>query len=89
MAPSYVDLIRLESTATEIQTYEAYLMPGLLQTEAYARTFVSAMQGLSSATELGEFVAVRTTRKTILRRQEPVTLRALISEAALRHPIER
>ncbi|MEU3164876.1 helix-turn-helix transcriptional regulator [Streptosporangium sp. NPDC006930] len=87
LAPSYVDLIRLESTATEIQTYEAYLMPGLLQTEAYARTFVSAMQGLSSATELGEFVAVRAARKTILRRQEPVILRAVISEAALRHPI--
>ncbi|MEO3812465.1 helix-turn-helix transcriptional regulator [Sphaerisporangium sp. B11E5] len=87
LAPSYVDLIRLEAAATEIRTYETYLIPGLLQTEAYARVFVAAMRGLSSETELDEFVAVRMARKAVLTRDEPVVLRALISEAALRHPI--
>ncbi|MEV6981454.1 helix-turn-helix transcriptional regulator [Sphaerisporangium sp. NPDC051017] len=87
LAPSYMDLIRLEATATQIRTFETYLIPGLLQTEAYARVFVSAMRGLSSETELEEFVAVRMTRKAVLTRDEPVVLRAVISEAALRHPI--
>ncbi|MGW4643941.1 helix-turn-helix domain-containing protein [Sphaerisporangium sp. NPDC004334] len=87
LSPSYVDLIRLEATATEIRTYETFLIPGLLQTEAYARVFVAAMRGLSSETEVEEFVAVRMTRKAVLTGGRPVVLRALISEAALRHPI--
>ncbi|MFC7386495.1 helix-turn-helix domain-containing protein [Sphaerisporangium rhizosphaerae] len=87
LAPSYVDLIRLEATATEIRTYETFLIPGLLQTEAYARVFVAAMRGLSSETEVEEFVTVRMTRKAVLTGGRPVVLRALINEAALRHPI--
>src|SRR5580700_7258352 len=34
---AYQDFIGLESTAAAIWTYEAQLIPGLLQTEAYAR----------------------------------------------------
>ncbi|MDH2428658.1 helix-turn-helix transcriptional regulator [Sphaerisporangium sp. TRM90804] len=87
LAPSYVDRIRLESTATELWTYETCLVPGLLQTEAYARTFVSALGELGSVAELDEFIAVRMNRRAILTADRPVTLRAVVSEAFLRHPI--
>ena len=46
LSPSYLDLIRLEATATEIQTYETHFVPGLLQTEAYARTVPMVRQSL-------------------------------------------
>lgn len=87
LAPSYLDLIRLEATATEIWTYEMSLIPGLLQTEAYARAFVSSLGELGSVSRLDEFITVRMNRKAIISRDEPVTLRAVISEAILRQPI--
>ncbi|MEU9885597.1 helix-turn-helix transcriptional regulator [Sphaerisporangium sp. NPDC051011] len=87
LAPSYMDRIRLEATATAIWTYETCLVPGLLQTEAYARAFVSALAEFGSVPELDEFVAVRMARKTILEGERPATMRAVISEAVLHHPI--
>ncbi|GGK97680.1 transcriptional regulator [Sphaerisporangium melleum] len=87
LAPSYVDRIRLEATANAIWTYETCLVPGLLQTEAYARTFVSALADLGSVAEPDEFVAVRMNRRNILEGDEPVTMKAVINQAVLHHPI--
>ncbi len=42
MADAYQDFIGLESTAATIWTYEAQLVPGLLQTEDYARAIAAA-----------------------------------------------
>lgn len=84
LSPSYIDLIRLEATAEEIWTYEIQIVPGLLQTEAYARTAALA-SWQPSADQLDEFVGVRMSRKTVLMREEPVTFRAILGEAALRN----
>src|SRR5258708_25501470 len=37
LAPSYIDRIRLEATASEIWTFEANVLPGLLHTQEHAR----------------------------------------------------
>ncbi|MET8145113.1 helix-turn-helix transcriptional regulator [Sphaerisporangium sp. NPDC005288] len=87
LAPSYLDRIRLEATATAIWTYETSLVPGLLQTEAYARTFVSALAHFGSVAELDDFIAVRMERRAILVGPKPVVMRVVINEAALHHPI--
>ena len=42
MLPWFRDLFDLEGTAAQIRTYESYLVPGILQTEAYARASVEA-----------------------------------------------
>ena len=40
--PWFRDLVETERKAVSIQTYESYLIPGLLQTEDYARHAVGA-----------------------------------------------
>lgn len=87
LSPSYLDLIRIEATADEIHTYETHFVPGLVQTEAYARAAATASWEPASAEALDEFVAVRMNRKQIFSRDVPVRLKAVISEAVLRHPV--
>ncbi|MBC6459636.1 helix-turn-helix domain-containing protein [Actinomadura sp. HBU206391] len=84
LSPSYIDLIRLEASAREIWTYEVQIVPGLLQTDAYARAAALASWE-PSADELDEFVGVRMSRKAVLTRDEPATLRVVLGEAALRN----
>jgi transcriptional regulator with XRE-family HTH domain len=40
--PWFKDLVDVERRATEIRIYETYVIPGLLQTEDYARNVISA-----------------------------------------------
>ena len=44
--PWFRDLVETERKAISIQTYEPYLVPGLFQTETYARHCVSATRPL-------------------------------------------
>jgi Domain of unknown function (DUF5753) len=84
LAPSYIDRIRLEATASEIWTFEANVLPGLLQTEAYARTAALSRCGPESSPELDDFVAVRMNRQAIFTGPEPPMLRVVLGEGLLR-----
>ncbi|MEU4192411.1 helix-turn-helix transcriptional regulator [Kribbella sp. NPDC026611] len=81
---SYLDL---EAAASMIRTYELQFVPGLLQTEDYIRAVVQLGRGLIPADEVDRRVALRVGRQTILRKQNPVRLWAVVDEAALRRPI--
>lgn len=87
LSPSYLDLIRLEATAKEIQTYETHFIPGLLQTEAYASAAATASWEAASPQDLNEFVSIRMNRQKIFARDVLVRLRVILSEAVLRHPV--
>ncbi|MCG5214273.1 helix-turn-helix domain-containing protein [Streptosporangium sp. KLBMP 9127] len=69
-----------EQAATTLRTHEALVIPGLLQTEAYARVL---LMGDETA------LAVRLDRQTILTRDDPAPpiLRCVIDEAVLHRPI--
>ena len=71
----------LEAEAASIRTYEIQLVPGLLQTEAYARalfeTAVNAPEEVESAVE------IRRSRQEILRGDNPPRYWAVLGEAAL------
>jgi len=86
LSPSYLELIRLEATATEIRTYEVQFVPGLLQTEAYARVAASAARDFGPEEAEG-FVAVRMNRREILFREQPIAFQVVLSEAALRNQL--
>ncbi|MBF6079980.1 helix-turn-helix domain-containing protein [Nocardia cyriacigeorgica] len=74
----------LEQAATKIRTYEAHLVPGLLQTPEYARAVVTL--GYEDA-DTDRRVAVRQRRQEILRRSDPPFVWAVIDEAALHRPV--
>ncbi|WP_433192378.1 helix-turn-helix domain-containing protein [Nocardia sp. CA-107356] len=74
----------LEQAASKIRTYEAHLVPGLLQTPEYARAVMSL--GYEDA-DMDRRVQVRIKRQEVLRRAEPPTVWAIIDEAALHRPV--
>jgi transcriptional regulator with XRE-family HTH domain len=75
--------VGLEAAAAAIRTYEVQLVPGLLQTEAYARA-VLERGDLSAGTNIDRVVAMRRTRQEILTAENPPRYWAVISEAAVR-----
>jgi len=84
ISPAYADLISLEDGATSMRTYQATLIPGLLQTAAYARATIEAIRMDSQPAEVDALVEVRQARQSVLSRREPLELWAVIHEAALR-----
>lgn len=87
VTPHYLKrLIRLEATALRISIFEPRVVPGLLQTEDYARAMVRLMEltGLSE-TDIERVVALRMARQMRLGPSAP-TLAVLICEDVLYRP---
>ncbi|WP_051754806.1 helix-turn-helix domain-containing protein [Kitasatospora purpeofusca] len=79
--------VGFESDATKIVTYQCELVPGLLQTETYARHVIRAMNPTESTTEVERRVALRMDRQQILDRPDPPQFWAIIGEAVIRRPV--
>lgn len=80
--------VGLEEAASSISWYESDVVPGLLQTDRYAREITRThIRGISDA-DLDGRVRLRTERQALLTRvTDPPTLRVALSEAVLRRPI--
>jgi transcriptional regulator with XRE-family HTH domain len=79
--------IEIEREATCLRWYEPAFVPGLLQTEGYARaTLLSG--GLLTAEEVEQRVQSRMDRQAILRRSNPPQLVVVIDEAVLRRTVD-
>jgi transcriptional regulator with XRE-family HTH domain len=85
--PWFRDLVETERQAVSIQTYESYLIPGLLQTEDYARYCISATRPALSSDEVSRAVALRMTRQGILSQDDSPWLWAIIDESTLRRQV--
>ncbi|MFG3014377.1 helix-turn-helix domain-containing protein [Streptomyces cinerochromogenes] len=84
ISPAYADLISLEADAVNMRSYQSTLIPGLLQTPAYARATISAIRMTSLPDEVETLVTVRQARQSVLTRPDPLELWVVIHEAALR-----
>jgi hypothetical protein len=87
MSDAYQDFISLEASAQTVCSYEAQLVPGLLQTEDYARAIAAASLVGESQEEREQFVQARLTRQQILIRDAPLQFWAILSEGALRQMV--
>jgi hypothetical protein len=81
----FEEYIGLEEAAAEIRGYEVQFVPGLLQTEDYARA-VTLLE-YSNPKEINRRVSLKMARQAILSRPGPASLRVVLDEAALRRPI--
>ncbi len=79
--------IGLEEAASIIRTYEVQFVPGLLQTEGYARAVTRLGYPNSPSQEIDRRVALRMTRQKLLTTPDPPRLWAVMDEAALRRPL--
>ncbi|MFY1654474.1 helix-turn-helix domain-containing protein [Solwaraspora sp. WMMB762] len=80
----YLDL---ESAASLIRTYEIQFVPGLLQTEEYARAVIDIGFSESGVREVDRRVELRMARKRVLDRAGAPRVWAVIDEAVLCRPI--
>lgn len=79
----YATMISYEEEATEIRNFEPVLIPGLLQTEAYARAVISVGRE-TDGDIIEQRVQARLKRQEILsRKQKTPRLFVVIAEAAL------
>ncbi|PJE94625.1 transcriptional regulator [Streptomyces carminius] len=84
LPPEFLDIAELEHHATGMRTMQTLSIPGLLQTEEYARAlFGKAVPRLPSA-EVEVRVEHRLKRQSVLGGEDPPVCEAIIHEAALR-----
>jgi len=75
-----------EAQARRLRSFEPMVVPGLLQTRAYARAILSTRVGVT-AEDLDEAVAARMERQRILDREQPPELWVILDEAVLHRPV--
>ncbi|URN00548.1 helix-turn-helix domain-containing protein [Actinomadura madurae] len=84
VTPEALDRVSLEHDASRIITTETTFIPGLLQTESYARAVNSSIASTRTNDQVERFIALRLARQEILRTAQPAALEVVVDEAALR-----
>ncbi|MFI9629319.1 helix-turn-helix domain-containing protein [Streptomyces sp. NPDC052042] len=87
LSEQYTAYISFESEARAVQNFEPVFIPGLLQTEDYARAVIRDIWSAASAADVEQHVRARMDRQKRLAGADPLRLSAVMSEAALRHHV--
>ncbi|MBD0739590.1 helix-turn-helix domain-containing protein [Streptomyces sp. CBMA29] len=91
MKPGFKAFLDLEAAAEAMQMFQNGFVPGLLQTEGYARDIHQRSDGQFSAEEISRMVTVRIMRQQALSRTDAPPLRhtSVIDEAVIRRSAGR
>lgn len=84
---SYTAYISLETEASGLLWYEPWLVPGLLQTEDYARAVIRGTLPEISDAELEQRIELRNERQKLLTGPSPLRLWAILDEACLHRAV--
>ncbi|MFG2079535.1 helix-turn-helix domain-containing protein [Micromonospora tulbaghiae] len=79
----YTTYISFEAEARSVRNYESLFVPGLLQTENYARAVIRGVLPLATDADAHARVEARMQRQESLRKTEPLRLWAILDEAVL------
>jgi transcriptional regulator with XRE-family HTH domain len=80
--------VSLEGAARVIRQYEPHYVPGMLQTEDYARSVLAAgTAGQGGPEAIERHVALRMARQKLLTRENPPHWWVIMDETALRRPV--
>ncbi|MFE1862919.1 helix-turn-helix domain-containing protein [Streptomyces anandii] len=80
-------VVELEQQASFVQEFETVAVPGLLQTEDYARAVFTAAHPVAPALRIEQFVAARMDRQRILERGDPPQIMIALDEGVLRRRV--
>jgi len=83
LGPEYAALIALEAEAETVRWYSPMLVPGLLQTERYAREVIRSGLLIAPPGEVERRVQVKMTRQRVLTGDHPLLLSVVLDEAAI------
>ncbi|GAB3747685.1 helix-turn-helix domain-containing protein [Nocardiopsis nanhaiensis] len=88
LKPGFDSYIGLEAAASVVRTFQTSVVPGILQTEAYARAVIEQTAITSAPDMVDEKVLVRMSRQELLTREDaPLQVVALLDEAVLRRQV--
>ncbi|MCX4881637.1 helix-turn-helix transcriptional regulator [Streptomyces sp. NBC_00847] len=85
LRPDYVDYIALEDDATYIREWQPVLVPGLLQTPAYAEAVIAATPHYIAPERIAQLVKVREARQAKIE-EGGTTYTAILWEAVVTQP---
>ncbi len=83
---AYLDYVIMESAASEIMTYEAQVIPGLLQTDDYARAIAAVEPRYTTDQQLQDVVAAKAVRRQVVLTSGR-RLSVILGEGALRQAV--
>ncbi|MDQ2880683.1 MAG: helix-turn-helix domain-containing protein [Actinomycetota bacterium] len=83
----FVDFVWLESRATEIRSFAALVVTGLLQTREYAEAVITAADWEAEPAQIARWVQLRIDRQAVLHQKTPPRLRVIIDEFVLRREV--
>jgi hypothetical protein len=84
--PAFREFAAYEAEAVTIWTFQHSLMPGLLQTEGYARAVLERHPNVTGE-QVSERVAARLSRQSVLERTDPPLLWVLLDENVLHRQV--
>ncbi len=85
---SFIDYPWLESRAEQICSYNAMLVPGLMQTREYAEAVIRNAEGdRATRHSVNKWVQLRMDRQQVLDRKPVVKIAAVLEENVLRRPV--
>ncbi|MGN5633254.1 helix-turn-helix domain-containing protein [Streptomyces sp. AC154] len=82
----FEEYLHLEGMAAKAESF-LHVVPGLLQTREYATAIVESSHKWSSKHEVRRFVDLRLARQNAVTRENPIELRCILDEAALRRVV--
>lgn len=83
----YTAYISFEAEAAGVRNYESLYIPGLFQTEDYARAVIRGGLPMASEQQVEDRVRARMERQQVLTKEAPLKLWAIVDEAALRRVV--
>jgi transcriptional regulator with XRE-family HTH domain len=83
----YDEYVALEAEAVLIAEWEAQVVPGLLQTDEYARAVIEVGADVEDTGTIQRRLALRMARQAVLTRDPPPTLQIILDEAVLHREV--
>jgi transcriptional regulator with XRE-family HTH domain len=83
----YGTYINFEAEASNVSNFEPLFVPGLLQTEQYARAVIQQAEPELTERGVDQRVQMRLQRQELLRRADPLSFHAIVDEAVLHRQV--
>lgn len=87
LSAAYSAYLSFENEASALRNYESLFLPGLLQTEKYARAVIRGTLPMATKDDIQIRAKARMTRQQLLTRDDSLSLWAVVDEAALRRVV--
>jgi transcriptional regulator with XRE-family HTH domain len=79
--------VGLEAAAESVRAYEQQVVPGILQTEDYAKAMIRAARPDITLDEVDRRVTVRLARQSLLHQDDPLDVWIVLDEAVVSRPV--